>query len=80
MKEKLPHRFFHLGFSIVMGALMVTVITFVTTLANLGLTAGFVASWAKTLLLAYVVAVPGIYFLAPLARRIVNVFVQPPGF
>ena len=34
------------------------------------LAAGFMASWARALGLAYVVAVPGIYFLAPLARRI----------
>lgn len=80
MNEKLPQRYFHLGFSIVMGALMVTVITFVITLVNVGLARGFMASWAKALGLAYVVAVPGIYFLAPLARRIVTVFVKPPGF
>lgn len=80
MNEKLPQRYFHLGFSIVMGALMVSVITFVITLVNVGLAAGFMASWAKALCLAYVVAVPGIYFLAPLARRIVTVFVKPPGF
>ncbi len=80
MDERLPQRYFHLGFSIVMGALMVTIITFASTLVKVGLAADFLANWVKAFALAYVVAVPGIYFLAPLARRIVTVFVKPPGF
>ena len=63
-----------------MGAMMVVIITFVLTLVNVGLAAGFMSIWAKTLCYAYVVVVPGIYFLAPVARRIVNRFVEPPLF
>lgn len=80
MKLRVSPRHFHLAFSFVMGALMATIITFVLTLVNVGLVAGFMAIWAKTLCLAYVVVVPGIYFLAPVARRIVNRFVEPPLF
>jgi hypothetical protein len=47
---------------------------------KVGLAADFLANWVKAFGVAYVVAVPGIYFLAPLARRIVTVFVKPPGF
>ena len=80
MRIRLPQRHFHLAFSFVMGAMMATIITCVLTLVNVGLAPGFLALWAKALGSAYVVVVPGIYFLAPLARRIVNRFVDPPLF
>jgi len=80
MKIRLPQKHFHLAFSFVMGAMMATVITLVLTLVNAGLAAGFMARWARTLGVAYVVVVPGIYFLAPIARRIVNRIVDPPLF
>ena len=63
-----------------MGALMVVVITFVLTLVNVGLVKGFLSIWARAICVAYVVVVPGIYFLAPVARRIVNRFVELPLF
>lgn len=78
MQNKLPKRHFHLAFSLVMGAMMVFIMTFVITLANVGWVPDFVARWAKAFSVAYVVAVPVIYFLAPLARRIVGRFVQQP--
>ena len=80
MKIRLPQKHFHLAFSFVMGAMMATIITFVLTVLNVGLPPDFMTIWARTLGLAYVVVVPGIYFLAPVARRIVNRFVDPPLF
>jgi Kef-type K+ transport system membrane component KefB len=76
--KKLPARRFHLVFSMVMGVMMVFLMTFVVTLANIGWRADFVHAWAKAFAIAYVVAVPVIYFLAPLARRLTARWVQVP--
>jgi hypothetical protein len=76
--NKLPSPYFHLVFSIVMGAIMVLVMTFVITLANVGMATDFFARWMKAYAVAYVVAVPVIYFLAPFARRVAARFAVVP--
>ncbi len=80
MRVRLPQRYFHLAFSFVMGTMMASIITLVLSLVNFGLAADFLAIWGRMFCNAYVVVVPGIYFLAPIARRIVNRFVAPPPF
>lgn len=76
--QKLPKRHFHLAFSIVMGAMMVFLMTFVITLVNVGMPPDFLWRWAKAFAVAYVVAVPVIYFTAPKARMITARFVEMP--
>jgi hypothetical protein len=65
-----PQKKFHLVFSIVMAAMMVFLMTFVITLVNLGWVEHFFAAWAKSFVVAYLVAVPVIFFIAPVARKI----------
>jgi hypothetical protein len=65
-----PQKKFHLLFSVIMAAMMVFLVTFVVTLANLGWAEHFVAAWAKSFMIAYGVTVPVIFFVAPVARRI----------
>lgn len=65
-----PHKKFHLVFSLIMGAMMVFLMTFVITVVNLGFGPHFLAAWMKAFGIAYVVAVPVIFFLAPIARRL----------
>jgi ABC-type methionine transport system permease subunit len=65
-----PQKKFHLVFSFVMAAMMVFSVTFVVTLANLGWVEHFVVAWARSFMIAYLVAVPLIFFVAPVARRI----------
>jgi hypothetical protein len=48
VKELLSHRF-HLVFSMLMGAMMVFLMTFVITLVNIGWKTDFVRAWAKAL-------------------------------
>lgn len=61
---------FHLLFSFIMGFMMIFIMTFVITWIQLGLTATFISSWLLAFVKAYVVGVPVIYFLAPVARKI----------
>lgn len=76
--KKLPKNSFHLIFSLVMGAIMVFLMTGVITLANIGMPADFVARWMHSFLIAYPIAVPIIYFFAPIARRITARVVEHP--
>lgn len=76
--EKLPAKRFHLVFSFIMAGMMVFLVTFVVTAVNIGFVADFLLRWAKAFFLAYPVAVTGLYFLAPFARRITARFAEMP--
>jgi hypothetical protein len=65
-----PQKIFHLVFSFVMGAMMIFLMTLVITLVNVGLTDNFFKLWMKAFGIAYVVGVPVIFFLAPVARKL----------
>lgn len=65
-----PHKKFHLVFSLVIGAMMVFLMTFVIRNTNLGFGPNFLASWAKAFAIAYMIAVPVIFFLAPIAHKL----------
>ncbi|MGI9133918.1 MAG: DUF2798 domain-containing protein [Rhodoferax sp.] len=65
-----PQKKFHMLFSVVMGAMMISIMTFVITWVNVGLGPQFIASWGKAFAIAYAIGVPVIFFLAPLARKI----------
>ena len=73
-----PQKKFHLVFSCVMGAMMISVMTFVITAVNIGFTADFLARWGKAFIIAYVVGVPVIFFLAPIARKITGKILDMP--
>ena len=65
-----PQKKFHLVFSLVMGVLMISLMTLVITFVNVGLVEDFLGRWLRAFLIAYVVGVPVIFFLAPMARKI----------
>jgi hypothetical protein len=76
--KKLPKSRFHLVFSLLMGAMMISLMTFVITLVNVGWVPDFPSRWLRAFLIAYVVGVPVIYFLAPLARRMTARLAEMP--
>jgi hypothetical protein len=65
-----PQKKFHLVFSSVMGAMMISIMTFVISLVNVGWGDHFFQTWMKAFGIAYVVGVPVIFLLAPVARKI----------
>jgi Protein of unknown function (DUF2798) len=67
-----PQKKFQLVFALLMGAMMFFVMSFVITCVNIGWTETFFQSWARTFGIAYLVGVPMIYFLAPVARRLTD--------
>jgi hypothetical protein len=74
-----PQKKFHLVFSAVMGALMISLMTLVITFVNVGLIEDFVARWLRAFLIAYAVGVPVIFFLAPMARKITGRLLGMPA-
>lgn len=74
-----PQKKFHLVFSLVMGLLMITLMTFVITAVNVGFTPDFLARWGRAFMIAYVVGVPVIFFMAPLARKLTGKFLGMPA-
>jgi predicted membrane channel-forming protein YqfA (hemolysin III family) len=75
-----PQKKFHLVFSLVMGAMMIFIMTFVITFVNVGFGEHFVQTWLRAFGIAYVVGVPVIFFLAPIARKLAGKLlgVTPP--
>lgn len=73
-----PQKKFQLVFSLVMGAMMVFIMTFVITSVNVGFGPNFVGMWMKAFAVAYVVAVPVIFFVAPLARKMTGRILNMP--
>ena len=74
-----PTKKFHLVFSFVMGAMMISIMTFVVTAANVGFREDFLFLGARAFAVAYVVGVPVIFFLAPLARKLTGRILGLPG-
>lgn len=65
-----PQKKFHLVFTVLMGTTMVFIMTFVITALNVGFPADFVIRWVRAFAVAYCVALPLLYFVAPIARRL----------
>jgi TRAP-type C4-dicarboxylate transport system permease small subunit len=76
--NKLPRNHFHLVFSLLMGAMMISLMTLVITLVNVGLVTDFIPRWLRAFTIAYIVGVPVIYFLAPFARKMTARLVVMP--
>ncbi|MDD2776931.1 MAG: DUF2798 domain-containing protein [Gallionella sp.] len=76
--KKLPKNRFHLIFSLLMGAVMVTLMTGLITSVNIGFPPDFLHHWGKAILVAYPIAVPIIYFLAPIMRHVTARWVEMP--
>lgn len=74
-----PQKRFHLVFSMIMGLLMISLMTFVITAVNVGFTPDFMVRWGKAFAIAYVVGVPVIFFLAPVARRLTGKLLGMPA-
>lgn len=74
-----PQKKFHLVFSILMGAMMISIMTFVITLVNVGWSEQFLGMWLNAFAIAYGVGVPVIFFLAPVARKLTGRLLGMPS-
>ncbi len=65
-----PQTKFHLVFSFIMGFLMISLMTLVITAVNVGFVPDFLTRWGKAFMVAYIVGVPVIFVMAPMARKL----------
>jgi uncharacterized protein DUF2798 len=77
--NKLPSRHFHLIFSLLMGTTMVTLVTLIVTLVNVGPVPDFLSRWSRAFAVAWWVAVPVLYLVGPKVRRLTGRLVQTPS-
>ena len=76
--RKLPPSRFQFVFSLFMAGMMAFVMTFFITLINIGFTPDFFARWLTAYVIAFLIAVPAIYVIAPIARKLTTRWVQMP--
>ncbi|MDZ7865949.1 DUF2798 domain-containing protein [Acidovorax sp.] len=69
---------FRLVFSMVMGAPMIFVMTFVIIAVNVGWSGRLLEAWAKAFCVAYVVGVPLIFPVAPIVRKLTGKLLGTP--
>ena len=68
---KLPARFQHVLFALLLSGLMSMLVSAVATWNAVGLIDGFPAKWLTAWLSSWVVAFPAVMVVAPLVRRVV---------
>lgn len=74
---KLPARFAHPLFSLLLSGLMSLLVSGVATWQTIGLIAGFAGKWLSAWLGSWAVAFPSVMVMAPLVRRVVASCVHP---
>ena len=74
---KVSKSWFHPIFTVLMALMMSGVMTLVNTAVNVGFPPDFLGRWLKSYGIGFCVAVPAIYLLAPLARRMAASLVDP---
>lgn len=77
--SKLPPRYFHLVFSLLMGSTMVSLVTGIVTLINVGPVPDFLSRWGQALAIAWWVAVPVLYVLGPRVAHLTARWVERPS-
>lgn len=78
MSRKLPVRLYQPAFGFVMAVTMSFLMSGVITALNVGLPPDFLARWMRAWGLAFVVALPVILTVAPIARHLTLHFVESP--
>jgi hypothetical protein len=76
--SKLPARFNPIVLPLIVSGIMSCVISGISTLQVAGLNTSFAGNWMSAWLASWAVAFPVLFFVLPLARRIVAAVVEPP--
>lgn len=71
-----PAKFQHILFAIVMAILMSCVMSFVITVFNVGFPSDILTRWLHAWSFGFVVALPTVMLIAPVARRLVALMIR----
>lgn len=76
--RRIPHRYAHVVFGLLLSGLMSFLVAGIATLRALGLVDGFAVKWLTAWLGAWSVAFPAVLVVAPVVRRLVSHICEPP--
>jgi len=62
----------HLKFALITGLVVTSYITFTLVAVNVGFKNDFIFKWLRSWLIAYMLAVPSLLFVAPFIRKKLN--------
>ena len=74
MDQKLKKR---MAFALIMGIITTCIISFVLVAVNMGFTTNFLYAWFKSWIIAYIVVIPAIIFVAPILENKINKYFDP---
>lgn len=77
--KKLPARWNTLAIPFVLSIFMSCIVSFIATFRALGFSHDLVTGWMKAWGISWVVAFPTLLLVLPMVRKIVALFVEPPG-
>ncbi len=77
--KKLPPKYNMIAIPLVLSTMMSFIISGVSTYGALGNVDGFFQKWMYGWGFSWVIAFPTVLLLFPVVRKIVGVFVEPPG-
>lgn len=75
----MPPRFAPVLFGLVLSALLSFIVSGIATARNAGFVDGFLGLWINAWLPSWIIAFPTVLIVAPMARRLVGVFVTAPA-
>jgi hypothetical protein len=75
--RRLPARYAGVLMPVVLSLVMSMIVSAVATLKNLGLSGDFLSAWPPAWLVSWLIALPTLFLVLPLARRIVGLMVEP---
>lgn len=76
---RLPARYAGVVMPFFLSVLMTFVVSGISTVKALGLTAEFLQTWPTSWALSWIVAFPTLLLVLPLVRRLVTLVVAPPA-
>jgi hypothetical protein len=77
--KKLPAKYNAVAFPFALSTLMSFIISGVSTWRALGLVDGFLGKWMMAWGVSWLVAFPTVLLILPIVRKLVALFVEPPG-
>ncbi len=77
--RKLPPRYLTIVVPFLLSVKMTFIVSGISTLKSLGLSAGFLSTWMSAWGLSWVVAFPVLLVMLPIVRRLAELFVEQPG-
>ena len=77
--RRLPARYAGIVMPVVLSIVMSMIVSAVATVKNLGPSAEFFTAWPTAWLVSWIIALPTLFFVLPLVRRVVALVVEPAG-